>query len=73
MIEIEPDPMIPAAQRLAAEISARQSQVRIRDGIGYSASRTRPEEDAWLIQYRQAETRMNREHRAAERAARRAR
>lgn len=72
MIEIEPDPIIPAAQQLAAKISARQAQVRVSNGVGYSVNSTRPEESEWLAKYRQAEIRMNREHRAAEREARRA-
>lgn len=70
-ITIPPDPNLPEAQALAEEIRARQLQLRIRDGVGYGVINSTIEERTWLNQYGQAETRLRRERREAERQARR--
>lgn len=71
-IEVEPDPMIPAARSLAEEINRRQTTVMVSGGIGYSMKRTSETENDWLRRYRQAEKALEREAREADRAARRA-
>lgn len=72
-IDIEPDPMLPAARALAAEIERKQLTVRVEGGVGYSARRSSAEEIEWFGLYKRAEAAQRKADREAERFARRAR